>query len=197
MKILVKPCGDYQTNCYIVRYNDFELIIDPGVDAFSWIKQNIKNPKAILNTHGHFDHIWDNKKVKEYYNIPIYCPKDDAFMLQNDPFNQNIPKSEADILVKEDESFDFNDLKVTFFHFPGHTPGCSAIKIKNNLFSGDFIFKGSIGRVDFPYSNPSSMKQSIQKILLWKEDCIIYPGHGPKTTLFKENSSLKAWFNFL
>ena len=197
MEILVKACGDYQTNCYIVKYKDFELIIDPGVDAFNWIKQNVKNPKAILNTHGHFDHIWDNKKVKEFYNIAIYCPKDDAFMLQNDPFNQNIPKSKADILVKEDESFYFDDLKVTFYHFAGHTPGCSAIEIKNNLFSGDFIFKGSIGRVDFPYSNPADMKKSLKKILSWEKDCIIYPGHGPKTTLFKEKSSLKAWFNYL
>ena len=197
MKILVKPCGDYQTNCYIIEYKDFELIIDPGVDAFDWVMKNVKNPKAILNTHGHFDHIWDNQKIKEYYNIPIYCPKDDAFMLQNDPFNQNIPKSKADILVKEDEDFYFNDLKVTFFHFPGHTPGCSAIEIKNNLFSGDFIFKNSIGRVDFPYSSTTDMKQSIQKILSWNKNYTIYPGHGPKTNLLDEINSLKAWLNYL
>jgi len=197
MEILVGAFGEYQTNCYIIKLKEFELIIDPGIGAFDWIEQNVKNPVAILNTHGHFDHIWDNQKVKEYYNIPIYCPKDDAFMLQNDPFNQNTPKSKADILVKNDEKFMFEHLSVKFCHFPGHTPGCSVIEIENNLFSGDFIFKQSIGRVDFLFSDVIKMKDSIKKILSWEKDYIIYPGHGPKTTLNQEKKYLKAWFNYL
>jgi len=85
MDIKQKACGAYETNCYIVKLKDKELIIDPGVGAYDWIKDTISNPVAILNTHGHFDHVWDNDKISKEYDIPIYCPKDDVFMLKNDP----------------------------------------------------------------------------------------------------------------
>jgi hydroxyacylglutathione hydrolase len=197
MDIKVKPMGDYQTNCYIVTVNEKDFIVDPGVNATAWVKQNVKNPVAILNTHGHFDHVWSNMELQKELNINIYCPKDDAFMLQNDPFGFGMPSSQADILVEPNEEFDFDGVKVKFHFFPGHTPGCSAIEIDNTLFSGDFIFKGSIGRVDFPYSNSEDMKQSLHKILSWQKDIIIYPGHGLNTTLLKEKSSLNNWLNYL
>ncbi len=197
MDIKFKPMGQYQTNCYIVSLDGKDIIIDPGVDAFSWIKDNAKNPIAILNTHGHFDHVWSNNEVKEYFNIPIYCPKDDVFMLENDPFSQGTPKSVADFEVEHDEVIILNGTNITFHHFAGHTPGCSAIEIGDNLFSGDFIFKGSIGRVDFPYSNSSDMKKSINKVLSWEKDFNIYSGHGEPTTLNNEKESLKSWLNYL
>ena len=197
MKIVSKPMGDYGTNCYIVTLNEREIIIDPGVGALPWIKGNAKNPLAILNTHGHFDHVWSNKEVSEFFGIPIYCPKRDAFMLQNDPFSQNTPKSTPDFLVDPDETIDLEGTKITFFHFGGHTPGCSALAIGESLFSGDFIFQGSIGRVDFPFSSKEEMKKSLKKVLRFEQDYTIYPGHGAKTTLQKERQSLKAWLNYL
>ena len=197
MQIKSQPMGVYQTNCYIVTIDGKDLIIDPGVDATAWVIENTTNPIAILNTHGHFDHVWSNKELKEKFNIPIYCPKDDCFMLEDDPFSQGTPKSEADIKVKNDESFTLEGIDFSFHHFPGHTPGCSAIEIGNNLFSGDFIFDGSIGRVDFPYSNSSDMINSIKKILTWEKDFHIYTGHGEKTTLYKQTNSLKNWLNYL
>ena len=197
MEILVKACGEYQTNCYIVKHHNKEIIIDPGVGAFEWIQQNVKNPVAILNTHGHFDHVWSNTDVKEYYNIPIYCPKDDVFMLQDDPFSQGTPKSEADFKVEYNETLNLLSTDIIFWHFPGHTPGTSMIQIGNNLFTGDFIFQGSIGRVDFPFSSPQNMKNSLEKVLTWKTNFIIYPGHGNKTTLHDERRSLKAWINYI
>lgn len=197
MNVISKPMGVYQTNCYIVSINDKELIIDPGVDAFEWIKSNVKNPIAILNTHGHFDHVWSNKEVKDFYNIPIYCPKDDVFMLENDPFSQGTPKSKADFKIEPDEIINLNSTDITFHFFPGHTPGCSAIQINDSLFSGDFIFKGSIGRVDFPYSNAQDMKDSLNRVINWKDDFIVYPGHGDKTTLNKEKNSLESWINYI
>ena len=112
-----KPMGDYQTNCFIVTIDNKDIIIDPGVDALSWIKQNVTNPIAILNTHGHFDHIWSNQQIKEHYNIPIYCPLDDAFMLQDDPFLKGTPKSEADFLIKSDETIILADTEIIFHHF--------------------------------------------------------------------------------
>jgi glyoxylase-like metal-dependent hydrolase (beta-lactamase superfamily II) len=118
-------------------------------------------------------------------------------MLQNDPFGFGMPSSIPDVLVQPDEAFDFDGVKVKFHFFPGHTPGCSAIEINNTLFSGDFIFNGSIGRVDFPYSNPDDMKSSLRKILSWDKDMVIYPGHGLNTKLSQEKNSLNNWLNYL
>lgn len=189
--------GEYQTNCYIVTINEKDFIIDPGVNATSWVKENVKNPVAILNTHGHFDHVWSNQELSEELGLKIYCPVDDAFMLQENQHGMGMPVSIPDVMVKNDEEFDFDGIKVKFHFFPGHTRGCSAIQIKDALFSGDFIFKGSIGRVDFPYSNPEDMLESLHKVLDWEEDVTIYPGHGPKTTLNNERKSLKNWINYL
>ena len=195
--IKIQPMGPYQTNCYIVSIDGKDLIIDPGVDATLWILENTTNPIAILNTHGHFDHVWSNKELQEKLYIPIYCPKDDCFMLQDDPFSQGTPSSTADIQVVGDESFSLDGIEFKFHHFAGHTPGCSVIEIGNNLFSGDFIFNGSIGRVDFPYSNPNDMINSINKVLTWEQEFTIYCGHGDKTTLNSERQSLSNWLNYL
>lgn len=200
MTIKVMPMGIYQTNCYIIDIDNKQVIIDPGVDATDWVLENTTNPIAILNTHGHFDHIWSNKELKAKLKIPIYIPKNDAFMLQDDPFGHSVPKVEADVLVDGDEAFDIDGFKFEYILFAGHTPGCSVIKIGDTIFSGDFIFRGSIGRVDFPYSNPSDMKKSIHKILSWdlsKKDYVVYPGHGDKTTLRNEINSLKNWLNYI
>lgn len=193
MEIKLHPMGDYQTNCYIVTIDNKDIIIDPGVNATSWLKNIIKNPIAVLNTHGHFDHIWSNQAVKETYSIPLYVPKDDEFMLTLNPYDMGMPPSYADVLVNPDEEIMIDDIKIKFHHFPGHTPGCSAIQIDKHLFTGDFIFKGTIGRFDFPMSDASKMKQSINKILQWNEDFHIYPGHGDKTTLKNEKQMLKQW----
>jgi len=197
MTIKSAPMGPYQTNCYIATIDDKDLIIDPGVDAYNWIQKNTTNPIAILNTHGHFDHVWSNQEVKDKFNIPIYCPNDDCFMLENDPFSQGTPSSTADIKVTADETFVIGDIEIKFHHFPGHTPGCSAIQIQEHLFSGDFIFDGSIGRADFPYSSPEDMKASIHKVLKWENDINVYPGHGNSTTLFQQKHSLRSWLNYL
>jgi glyoxylase-like metal-dependent hydrolase (beta-lactamase superfamily II) len=197
MNIKSKPMGVYQTNCFIVNINGKQLIIDPGIDSLSWIKKYAPNPVAILNTHGHFDHVWSNQAVKDEFNIPIYCPKNDAFMLQNDPFDHGTPPSTPDYYVEPDEEIELLGKKIKFHFFPGHTPGCSAITIDNHMFSGDFIFQNSIGRVDFPFSKPNDMKKSIHKVLAYEKDYIIYPGHGVYTSLSKEKSSLKNWLNYI
>jgi len=197
MRIKTKPMGMYQTNCYIVEVDGIELIIDPGIGADDWVKKSVKNPVAILNTHGHFDHVWSNSAIKEHFKIPIYIQKGDAFMLQDDPFSQGVPKSSADVVLEGDVSVEIEGIEVSFLHFPGHTPGCAAIVIEDAFFSGDFIFAGSIGRVDFPYSNPSDMKRSIKKVLGFKRDYEVYPGHGPKTKLSREQKRLPAWLNMI
>jgi glyoxylase-like metal-dependent hydrolase (beta-lactamase superfamily II) len=196
--IKYQPMGDYQTNCYIVTKDGKDFIIDPGVGATQWVLDNVKNPVAILNTHGHFDHIWSNKELQEELNIPLYCPKDDVFMLAKEPILQRpIPVSKVDFEVKHDECINIEGVEFTFFHFPGHTPGTSAILVDNSLFCGDFIFQNSIGRVDFPFSNPEDMKNSINKVLKWDINCDIYTGHGDPTTLDNERASLTNWLQYL
>lgn len=197
MNIKFRPMGMYQTNCYIVEVDGKEFIIDPGVGATSWILENTTNPVAILNTHGHFDHVWSNAEVKEKLNIPIYVPKNDEFMLSDDPSEQGTPPSRADVLVDGDQEFEIEGVKIKYFYFPGHTPGCSAILIGNSLFSGDFVFKNSIGRVDFPYSNPADMRESIKKFLHVKENWTIYPGHGESTTVQAEQQTIPMWLNMI
>jgi glyoxylase-like metal-dependent hydrolase (beta-lactamase superfamily II) len=197
MIVKKEPMGPYQTNCYIVTIDEKDFIIDPGVGALEWVQKMVKNPIAILNTHGHFDHVWSNQKVKEALNIPIYVPKEDAFMLEKDPFGQGTPPSKPDVLIEGDALLMLEGVKVEYLHFPGHTPGNSAIIIEDGMFSGDFIFENSIGRVDFPYSNPEDMKKSIKKFLTLKEEKIIYPGHGNNTSIKVEQSRVGNWLHHI
>ncbi len=197
MKIEGKPMGSYQTNCYIATVNGKDFIIDPGMGATSWVLKNTTNPVAILNTHGHFDHVWSNYELKEKLKIPIYVPKDDAFMLKKDPFGQGTPPSEADFEIDGDVILMIDGVKVEYIHMPGHTPGCSIIIMGENCFSGDFIFENSIGRVDFPYSSPEDMKKSIKKFLKFDFDKKVYTGHGNPTTIKTEQARVGNWLNYI
>ena len=193
MQIKIQPMGYTQTNCYIVTINGKDLIIDPGMDATAWVLDHTSHPVAILNTHGHFDHVWSNAELKKRLNIPIYVPKEDAFMLKEDPLNQGTPPSEPDYLVEGDAVLDIDGIKVSYRHFPGHTPGCSIIEIGDVWFSGDFLFHRSIGRWDFPYSSSKDMAESLEKAMKIKEDFTLYPGHGVSTTLKAEQKVMPFW----
>ena len=193
MYIKQKAMGPYQTNCYIISIKEKDLIIDPGFGATNWVIENTNNPIAILNTHGHFDHIWSNQELKNKLNIPIYINKNDAFLLKEDIFDLGTPISSPDFEINGDKSFNLENIKISFTHFPGHTPGCSTIEINNFMFSGDFIFKNSIGRTDLPYSNPNDMKKSLIKFKNKNYDKTIYPGHGSKTSIKDEQKNVDFW----
>ncbi|AKF24590.1 beta-lactamase [Sulfurovum lithotrophicum] len=193
MEIKIQPMGVYQTNCYIVTVDGKDFIIDPGVDATEWVLSNVTNPIAILNTHGHFDHVWSNAELKEKLDIPIYCPKDDVFMLTDDPLGQGTPKSVPDYEVEGDKLLEIAGVKIQYRHFPGHTPGCSVIEIGDVWFSGDFLFQQSIGRWDFPASSGEDMIKSLEKALKIERDYTIYPGHGLSTTLKAEQRVIPYW----
>jgi glyoxylase-like metal-dependent hydrolase (beta-lactamase superfamily II) len=193
MEILSKAMGVFQTNCYIVRTTSGDIIIDPGYEATKWVVEHATSAIAILNTHGHFDHTWSNAALQDRLGIPLYTPKADVFMLRDDYFGYGAPDSTPDVVVEPDAIYRIGDESVKFLHFPGHTPGCSAIKIGNALFSGDFVFYDSIGRTDFPYSSPADMRRSIQKFLKLEENWTIYPGHGIKTTVEMEQKRITKW----
>ena len=197
MSIKVKPMGMYQTNCYIVSIDKKDFIIDPGVDATEWVMQNVTNPIGIFNTHGHFDHVWSNDELQKKLNIPLYTPKADVMLLKESSWVEGLPPSTPDVEVEDNEEFDFDGVKVKFRHFPGHCPGCSTIEIGDSMFSGDFIFDRSIGRTDFPYSNPEDMKNSLEKFKTLDFDKTIYPGHGGTTTIKKEQKNADYWISSL
>ena len=193
MTIKTQPMGQYQTNCYIVSIDNKDFIIDPGVGATEWVLQNVTNPVAILNTHGHFDHVWSNDELQKKLNIPLYTPKGDIMLLSESSWMPDLPPSKPDIEVEPNQEFDFDGTKVKFRHFPGHCPGCSTIEIGDAIFSGDFIFERSIGRCDFPYSSADDMKESLRRFKQLDYDKTIYPGHGGSTTIKQEQQYSDYW----
>lgn len=191
MQILKKAFGEYATNCYILKGEQGDLVIDPGQGSFDWVMQNTEKIAAVLNTHGHFDHVYDDAKLQRA-GAKIYIHEEDAFMLRADPFETMPEPIEADVLVKgQEQSLEIAGFNVKFSLFAGHTPGSCMIEAGGVIFSGDVIFKGSIGRWDFPFSNGEQMRESLHKILQIKGDFTLYPGHGPNTSLQAERQNLK------
>lgn len=154
--VLREPFGEYQTNCYLAfnKTKNEALIIDPGIGASTWVIDTLKSanaiPLAILNTHGHFDHVWSNAELLEHFaGIPLLCPYEDAFMLEQDCFGTGLPSSIPTLLVgaKENDKicektsntsnlgrenhFIYGDFAITFICYPGHTPGCSVIILRH------------------------------------------------------------------
>ncbi len=193
MQIKIQPMGATQTNCYIVTVDNKDFIIDPGMGATKWVLDNVTHPVAILNTHGHFDHVWSNQELKDALKIPLYCPKGDSFMLQKCPLGQPTPPSTPDYEVVGDETLEIAGVQIHYKLFPGHTPGCSIIQIKDVWFSGDFLFQQSIGRWDFPFSSAKAMVKSLEKAMKVEEDYTVYPGHGLSTTLKAEQKVMPYW----
>lgn len=197
MQILKKAFGEYATNCYILKGEQGDLVIDPGQGSFDWVMQNTSKIAAVLNTHGHFDHVYDDAKLQRA-GAKIYIHEEDAFMLRADPFDTMPEPIEADVLVKgQEQSLEIAGFNVKFSLFAGHTPGSCMIEAGGVIFSGDVIFKGSIGRWDFPFSNGAQMRESLHKILQIKGDFTLYPGHGPNTSLQDERQNLKYFLQIL
>ena len=197
MKIQVQPMGPYQTNCYIATVDGKDFIIDPGVGATQWVLEHVTNPVAILNTHGHFDHVWSNQELKEKLNIPLYTQNGDVFMLEHSDMMPDLPPSYPDVEIEGDSEFEIEGVRIKYRHFPGHCPGCSTIEIEGAMFSGDFIFERSIGRCDFPFSSPEDMKKSLQKFKGIKYDKTVYPGHGGTTSIQAEQMNSDYWIRAL
>jgi len=194
LELIVESFGDYQTNCYIIRLDGGELIIDPGIGATGWVIEQCKNPLAILNTHGHFDHVWSNAELQKHFaNIPLIVPEGDLFMLESDCFDTGLSPSKPTRLIKGDETIMIGPFSIQWRHFPGHTPGCSTIEVGEGFFSGDFIFKNSIGRSDFPYSSPQAMQKSLERFATIPYDKPLFAGHGAPSTIKKEQDNVPFW----
>ncbi|WP_297811983.1 MBL fold metallo-hydrolase [uncultured Helicobacter sp.] len=159
-KILCQSFGEYQTNCYLAldKQTKESLIIDPGIGANTWAIEELKDtkPLAILNTHGHFDHVWSNAELTSYFEkIALLCPLEDAFMLIQDCFSTGQPSSTPTILVGGTQNdtiiprtsnisnlgrqnyYEFGHFMIEFSCYPGHTPGCSTIVLNHKLANRD------------------------------------------------------------
>ena len=199
MKIIQLSVGQLQANCFLaVEPNSNQcLIIDPGDDA-DYIVQAIgaTKPKAILATHGHFDHVMAASQLQLRYNISFYIDQKDQFLLDRivstaRHFLGNIQVPPAPKNVTYFHQVDPNSLPfhLTVIPTPGHTPGSVSLLLKdeNILFSGDLLFQGGgFGRTDFSYSSQPELTQSINRILALPPKTIIYTGHGEQTTIASE-----------
>ncbi|MDR7869847.1 MAG: MBL fold metallo-hydrolase [Tissierellaceae bacterium] len=198
MKIIRVPAGIYSVNCYIIySVNNMEgLVIDPGGDADTILKiieDNKVDVKNIVLTHGHGDHIGAVSTLKQELNVPVYIHEDDLIMLQD--ADRNLSSSMAigsielrpDELLKDGDVIQLGKHKVEVIHTPGHTPGCICLKVDKYLFSGDTLFKASIGRTDLMGGSFDDIINSIkEKLFILDDDVVVLPGHGDTTTILAE-----------
>jgi len=186
--------GALETNCYIFADLGTKeaAIIDPGSDG-NGIRREIEkyglNIKCIINTHGHGDHISSNRKFK----APIYIHRMDADFLRNAKLNMSasfgfsIKSPEASRVLEDGDVIEIGGLNLKVMHTPGHTPGSISLLGDGIVFTGDTLFMGGVGRTDFPYGSEEKLIGSIKEKLLALDDkTIVYPGHGPSSTIGKE-----------
>lgn len=186
--------GVYAVNCYIV-YNDNKngFIVDPGGDSDDIIKfvdkENIKL-EFILLTHGHADHIGAVKIIKEKYDLPIYASIKEKDLLKDPIINlsKSIPPFKdieliADRWLYDEEVIDFYGEKLYIMETPGHTIGSICICMDGVVFSGDTLFRMSIGRSDLPTGSFDEIINSVKKLYNLKKDYRILPGHGAESNL--------------
>jgi glyoxylase-like metal-dependent hydrolase (beta-lactamase superfamily II) len=193
--------GKFYTNCFIIacKHTNDAIIVDPGFDdtaeaekVLRFIEGNGLNLKMVVNTHGHPDHTCGNGIVKERFDTPILIHKLDAHMLGEIGgriagffgFEKSSPP--ADKLLSDGDLLSFGKLTLRVMHTPGHSRGSISLLGEKEIFTGDTLFMGSIGRVDFPESSEQEMKLSLRKLATLPDNFAVYPGHGPATTIGEE-----------
>ncbi len=198
MKIQQLVVGQLQSNCYLVYDNKSKetMIIDPGDDAEYITNTILKlhlSPVKIIATHGHFDHIMAAMELQLAFNIPFLIHKKDEFLVKR--MNQTSihftgieagPPPKIDYYLKPEDELKTKNLCLKVLHTPGHTPGSVSLasKADNIIIVGDLLFSGgSVGRTDFSYSQPNELSDSVTRVLSFQKNMIIYPGHGPETTI--------------
>lgn len=186
-------------NTYLlVDENKDCVIIDPSQSDSSllnYLKDNDFHPLAILLTHGHYDHIRGVDVLVDYYHIPVYISKKDIELLKNPTLNcsdrfsrKNIIMNSPVIGVDENDMLKILSEDILVIATPYHTEGsiCFYLKDSGLLFSGDSLFKESVGRSDFPTSNPLLMDASLSKLMKLPKETKVYPGHNEETTIEHE-----------
>ena len=195
MKIDVIVCGLFQTNSYLI-YNDrasSALVIDPGDNAAVFERKLTRENltlEAILLTHGHLDHVGAVVALKDRFGAKVFMHPADVPILESGPelardWGLPIPKLfQPDYALADDQQITAAGFDFTVLHTPGHTPGGVCFLSGEHLFTGDTLFAQSIGRTDLPGGDHHQLIASIEKKLLpLPNDTIVYPGHGPDTSI--------------
>ena len=204
MRITNLPSGALQANTYLAvdEKTNEGFIVDPGgynKVLTKEVRDNDVKIKYIILTHGHSDHSCGvNEHKAEFPDAKIVAYKDEEAMLENPNLNQSpgfgVPYStKADILVSDGDELKVGDVTLKFIHTPGHTEGgmCIYVEEAKALFSGDTLFRQSIGRTDFPGGSYKEIMDSIRKkLFLLPDDTNVFPGHMGTTSIGfeKENN---------
>ena len=193
MNISVITTPEYGTNCYLLENDGAAAVIDPGEETAE-LKEfcnenNDKAQKLIILTHCHFDHIGGVEAVKELWRCPVVIFRDEAAGLMDNRINlsgywtDEAISLKPDVTVSDGEEIVFGEENLKVIATPGHTKGSVCYLSGNILFSGDTLFRMSVGRSDLPTANYSSLIASLKKLMKLNEETVVLPGHGPKTTI--------------
>ena len=198
MKIDVRTVGLFEENCYLVldEASGAAVLVDPGDDAdtiIDMVRGSGGTLEAIWLTHAHVDHIGAINAVRAVNPVPVYLHPLDlpyyerlsarAAEMYGIPFDQPdvapTPLAEGDVMR-------CGSLAFTVMHVPGHAAGHVTFNGQGVALSGDLLFQGSIGRTDLPLSDPYAMDASLERFAAIAPETIVYPGHGPTTTIARE-----------
>jgi len=193
--------GELAANCYLISSKEVEeaVVIDPGGEGsqiLNRLKEKNLSVKYIINTHGHIDHTAANPTLSEVTGAPILIHKDDASYLE-DPvlslrqfLGQRVDSIPPDRLLEDREEFLLGNLRFEVIHTPGHTEGSITISVSESgediryLFTGDTLFREGVGRTDLPGGSYKRLMDSIAtRLLPLADESIVYPGHGPSSTI--------------
>jgi hydroxyacylglutathione hydrolase len=207
MQIKKLSLGPLGTNCYIVYENGKAIIFDPGHSGErvkSFLRSTNLSPIAIILTHAHFDHIGAVDDLREEYSIEVYLhPVEHSWLVDSNLNGSRLFGVSNPIELKPAEHelkegiLTISEFKFKVIHTPGHSPGSMSFVFEDHGFviAGDTLFQRGIGRTDLPGGNHQELLKSIQlKMLTLPDDMIVYPGHGPKTTI-KEERELNPFLN--
>jgi glyoxylase-like metal-dependent hydrolase (beta-lactamase superfamily II) len=190
--------GPIQANCYVLGCDETRqaAVIDPGDEA-DRILMTLARPnltlRYIINTHGHFDHVGANKRLKDVTGAPILIHRLDAPMLKQlsaSAASWGLSADDsptADRMLEDGDTVSVGTITLKVLHTPGHTQGGISLLADGCVFVGDTLFAGSVGRTDFPGGNAATLKHSIQtKLFTLADEVVVYPGHMQPTTVGTE-----------
>ena len=184
MNIRKLTLGLYQTNTYLLANDTEAVVIDPGYEADTILDALAgKTLKAIVLTHGHFDHVGAVKELVAETGCEVYIHAAESTM---PPMVTAGPLYFTHTYDEGDSVCPIAGLELTVLHTPGHTPGSVCLLMGNEMFSGDTLFACSFGRTDLPGGDPRKMMESLRRLASLQGNFFIHPGHGGSTTLDAE-----------